>query len=469
MGNKLLLATIFGFALCFAQEAPQKLAVYVSGSDASINKSLSNKLLFAMSQSGKYAEIADPGSLQDELAKSGKSDIVSITQTAKRYGADYVCAVSMIETFGAYAISARIIRTSDSQLLKTGSVDHILKSLEDLTAVSNELAQQFLTPKNFVAPAKQCAKKYNVNELVFRLKENFPNKLKDCSSELAKDTVTTTPSMVQCTVDGIKKELPEGFPNMDKIVSSLTSFVQGFLNTTVEDGLLDSNKLVSAATNLNMGEFLSYVKKLAANECVVDKPYEPNVVVLADKDSSDNKEKKGEESNLSFGIRTGINFSHTYAKTSTKKGNYGSVAGVQAGFVADFAVNNWFHFQPGLMYIQKGMDDSSSSGTITTHNLTAHYIELPLLLSAKHAAFRFNVGPYLGFCMNSYAEFFSDMSFDVGLSMGIGFDIRKVFFIGTFYDYGFMDMSNKNGNKFYNKNDYKFYNRTLGFNVGINL
>jgi len=463
MGNKLLLATIFGFALGFAQEAPEKIAVYVSGaSEASVNKSLGNKLLFAMSQSGKYAEIADPGSFQDELAKGGKSDITNITQTAKRHGAGYVCVVSMIEAFGAYTISARVIRISDSQVLKTGAMDHALKSLEDLTAVSNGLAQQLLAPKNAVAPTKQCAKKYNVNELVFKIKESFPNKLKDCYSEFAKDTVAAS-FMTQCTVEEIKKELPEGFPNTDKIVGSLADYVQGFMNSTLEGGL-DSNKLVSAIANVNMGEFLSHIKKLAADECVVDKPYEPNVA-LADKGSPQITERRDVKSPRSFGVRTGINFSRAYAKYNLSdnngngKGNYGSIAGIQAGFITDFAINNWFHIQPGLMYIQKGMDDSS--GTIATHYLTSHYLELPLLLSAKLAAFRLNVGPYLGFCLDSYKEVFNDVSFDVGLSTGIGFDIKKFFYIGSFYDYGFINVSNKPG--------YKFYNRTLGFNVGINL
>jgi len=462
MGNKLTkitLAVVFGLALCFAQEPPEKIAVYVSGaSDASVNKSLGNKLLFAISQSGKYAEIADPVSFQDELAKSGRSDISSITQAARRYGAGYVCVVSMIEAFGAYSISARIVRLSDSQALKTGSMDHALKSLEDLTAVSNGLAQQLLMPKGAVAPAKQCAKKYNVNELVFKIRSNFTNKLSDCSSELAKDTVTAS-FVMQCTVDGIRKELPEGFPNLDNIVGSLSNFVQGFLNSALEGGRLDSTKLVNTAANVNMGEFLSYVKRLAKDECVVDKPYEPQPKVVADKGPSDNKEKKDEDRSTSFGIRTGINFSNADAKTPARKGSYGSIAGVQIGIVTDFTVSSWFHVQPGLMYIQKGMDESKDA--TTTNYLTAHYIELPLMASFKLAVLRLNVGPYLGLCLASRSDVFDDFSFDIGLGAGIGFDIKKLFYIGTFYDYGFADMSNIRG--------YKFYNRTFGFNLGINL
>jgi len=451
---------LFGLSICFSQETPEKLAVYVSGaSDASVNKSLSNKLLFTMSQSGKYAEIADPGLFQDEIAKSGKNDIVYIAQIAKRQNANHVCVVSMIEAFGAYSISARIIRVSDLQVLKTGVLDHSLKSLEDLTAVSNELTHQLLTPKNSAVSTKQCAKKYNINELVFKIKESFPNKVKECSSELAKDTVAAS-FVMQCTIDGMKKEFPEGFPNADKIASSLENFVQEFLNSTLKGGGLDSSKLVNAAVGVNMGEFLSHVKKLAKDECVVDKPY-PNVV--ADKESSsDNKEKK-EEKRSTFGVRTGINFSHTYAKYNLPddkgKGNYDNIAGFQVGLVADFTVSNWFHIQPGLMYIQKGMDDNDNSGAVTT--LNAHYLELPLLLSANLAGLRLNVGPYFGLCMSSSKEVFNDLGFDIGLSSSIGFDIRKIFYIGAFYDYGFANMSNKSG--------YKFYNRTFGFNWGINI
>jgi len=202
--TKITLTIIFEFALCFAQEsAPGKLAVYVSGAgEAAINKSLGSKLLVAMSQSGKYVEIADLGSFQDELAKSGKNDIATVSQAAKRHGADYVCTVSMTEVFGAHSITARLIKVADAQVVKTGSADRAIKSLEDLTAVSNELARQLLPPSATAVPPpveavpppvaaqKQCDRKYNINELLFKVKDGFPTQLKDCSSKLAKDMLT---------------------------------------------------------------------------------------------------------------------------------------------------------------------------------------------------------------------------------------------------------------------------------------
>jgi len=490
--TKIALITAFGLALCFAQETPEKLAVYVSGaSDAGVNKSLSGKLLSAMSQSGRYAEITDPAVFQDELAKSGKGDLASITQTAKRHGAGYVCVVSMTETFGAYSISARVVRISDSQIIKSGSADRTIKSLDDLTAVSNELASQLLPPVNSlpsplpvavaatskVAPVaaapKQCTKNYNINELLFKIKNGFPSKLKDCSSTLAKDMLNPFGKklepksfMTQCTVDGIKKDLPDGFPNTDKIVNSLSNFVQNLLNSAMAGGAVDPRKLLSAIGSMDVDALLSDVKKLASGDCVVDEPYSPSVGRYVKEEEKEAEDEDG-KSMVSFGIRAGMNFSHAYAEyveysyyesvSSVPKigrHNYGDILGMQLGFVVDFAVSSRFHIQPGFMYIRKGMEDGDGSA------VTAHYLEFPLLLSFKLDALRLNVGPYLDKCLTSDYGAFKNSDFDIGLSTGIGFDIG-LFYIGMFYDYGFFDMGDIPR--------YNYYNRTLGLNVGINL
>jgi len=121
--------------------------------------------------------------------------------------------------------------------------------------------------------------------------------------------------MMQCPVDGIKKELPEGFPNVDKILGSVTNFIQGILNTALAGGALDPKKLPSAVASMNIMELVSDVKKAAADECIVDEPYEPPVQPAGGtKESDSGKEKK--EGGTSFGIRIGLNYSHTYANTA---------------------------------------------------------------------------------------------------------------------------------------------------------
>ncbi|MCL1966852.1 MAG: PorT family protein [Fibromonadales bacterium] len=430
--------------------------------------------------------------------------MASIAQTAKRHGTEYICVVTMTEAFGAHSITARLARVSDLQVIKSGTTDRALKSFDDLTAVSNELARQLLPPGSYalptalaVAPAavaskeapvdappapagpKECDKTYNLNELIFKIKDGFPAKLKDCSSTLAKDMLTPATFgghklepksfLTQCAVDGVKKELPEGFPNKDKIVGSLTNFMQGIMNAALAGGAVDPKKLLSAVASMDIMGLVSDVKKLAADECVVDEPYEPPAAPAG----SDEDDEKKEKSSVSFGIRAGMNFSHTYAEYSfydpydtygihNGEGNYGDILGMQVGFVVDFPISDWFHLQPGLMYIQKGMKDASYSyddGRIST--ITAHYIEFPLLLSLKFSVLRLNVGPYIGWTLNN-PPFYAAL--DLGLSTGIGFDIG-MFYIGTFYDYGFWTQYGVVGSD----RNINTYNRTLGLNVGINL
>jgi len=195
------------------------------------------------------------------------------------------------------------------------------------------------------------------------------------------------------------------------------------------------------------------VPKLVANECVINEP-PPSAPVMNVVES--NSCKGNSNSLVTFGVRAGINLSHAYAKyelnNDNGSGDYGDILRMQLGFVIDIAASNRFHIQPGLMYIQKGMSDR--------HEITAHYIEFPLLLSLKFSVFRLGAGPYIGLCLNSNSRIFKDGEFDIGLNMGLGFDIG-MFYIGTFYDYGYVDMSNRN--------NYDFYNRTFGFNLGVNL
>jgi len=369
----LALTLSFLFANAFAQNESNKLAVYVYGaSEAAVNRTLSSKLLSALTYSGNYAEITDPGTFQDDLAKGNITQITPIAQAAKRNGADYVCVVAMTEAFGVYSIYARIIKASDSQVLKTGSTDNALKSMNDLTTASNELARQLLPPGSYVAapikfnaemansaianppsptttgaaaPIKfnvswnesessiattaataataatgQCAKTYNINELLSKLKDNFPSKLKDCSSKLAKDmALASSPFgkksaapepksfMSQCAKDGIKNDIPFGFPGTDQILMRVDNFVQNIMNIASAGGTLDPKKLISAVGSMDINGLLSDVKNLASIGCVVDEPYEP--IATSANNQATSSSQDGE--NFSSGERYGTWFLNT--------------------------------------------------------------------------------------------------------------------------------------------------------------
>jgi len=184
------------------------------------------------------------------------------------------------------------------------------------------------------------------------------------------------------------------------------------------------------------------------DECVVNEPYEPPV--RYEEYDDEDSDEKGEKSRVSFWIRAGINSSYTYAEhNSGASGDFGDIFGMQLGFALDFAVSDWFHIQPNLIYIQKGMKDNGT-------DFTSHYIELPLLLSIKSNTIpiRFSAGPYFGLCLDGYCD-----DYDFGLSAGVGFDIG-MFYIGLLYDYGLVR---------HFEYKYMLYNRTLGLNVGVNL
>ena len=499
---RLPLALIFAcFLSVFAQDEPEKaepkkFAVYVSGaSEAGINKSLGNKLLAAITKSGKYAEIGNPEAFYKELAKNNADDVSQITLTAKQHGADFLCVVSMAEAFGEYSISARIIKTADSKAIRTASLDRSMKSLDDLTKVSDELVSQLFqsqtrasSPSVTPVPAaaapeakKECTEKFNLNEIVFKIQNGFPTQLKDCSATLAKDmALAASPFgkksemkepkafMKQCVIDGIKRELPEGF-NAAQYVGNVEKFLHGILSAASgANGDLDVKKLSKAVGDMNIGDLLNGIRRLAdEDECMADEPYEPPAAFR----SKEKRSNKDDDGILSLGFRAGFNFSHLYAIYDngyrSTEGSYNSTAGFQAGLVLDIAASEIFHIQPGLMYIQKGAEDKGG-GTVTSH-----YINIPLLLSLKFSAFRFNAGPYFGVCLNDgfnggcSPDADLNSLFDFGFSTGLGFDIG-MFYIGAFYDYGLIGSSRyRHSSK--STREMISYNRTLGFNFGVNL
>ncbi|MDR2999654.1 MAG: PorT family protein [Fibromonadaceae bacterium] len=334
--------------------------------------------------------------------------------------------------------------------------------VEELTQETVPAAIAEATPAVATPPAvaeKQCESKLNINELIFKVQVGFPKQLKDCSSKLAKNmALQASPFfkgkkddpktfMMQCPMDGIKEQLPA---SAVEYVKSVESFIQGVLGA-----VNDPKAILSAVDGMNVNDLLVNIKNMVANDpCVVDEPFEPPVVVGGGED--DGERGKKENRSVWFGLRGGGNLSHLYADYNdsyrSASGSYEAAGGWQLGLVLDVALNDWFYLQPGVMFIRKGASRDND-------RVNAHYLEFPLLASLKFSAFRINAGPYYGICLGSSSEkkLFDN---DFGLSTGLGFDIG-MFYIGTFYDYGLIDMSKRN--------DLRLYNRTLGFNFGVNL
>lgn len=240
---------------------------------------------------------------------------------------------------------------------------------------------------------------------------------------------------------------------------------------------------------------------------------------MAGGSSNESSQAASDDGGVRIGIIAGVNLStfSTGSEGMDQTVEYGKGLGFQGGIAFDIPLSKAFYFQPGLMFIQKGMKDESTSydyeynnGVRTTKKyestitITANYIEIPLLFSVKSSvaegvAIRINVGPYLAYAIgdgnqeyerkrngekrseskklfkeecdeddydNSYycSEF---GKFDWGLSIGGGVQFSNVY-VGIFYDYGLADLLTIRTNEEYydDRNKQKISTRSMGINIG---
>jgi len=410
-------------------------------------------------------------SIVDRLGSQERAEMecraaTCLADLGRKISADYISQGRIGRFSGKLTIKVELYSVGNSNLL--GAITGDSKDLDGLLAILEAKAPKLFedmlevspapapAPEPVAAPAakKECVNKFNINELVSKIQSGFPAQLKDCSSTLAKNmALAASPFgkkaeqkepkafMTECTIDGIKQKLPLG---AEEYVRPIESFVQNILNAaSAADGSLDVKKLSGAIGGMNVNDLIDELKEKAANDpCVVDEPYES--LVAFEDEGGDSEKGDSDKSAFSLGLRAGLN---NYNLRSSHPTYSSSAIGFQLGLVLDMAVSNWFHLQPGLMYIQKGAEDYGT-----------HYIEVPLLLSLKLSVFRINAGPYFGICVSEPSDYMEVI--DIGISSGLGFDIGK-FYIGMFFDFGLVDISNRR--------DYEFYNNTFGFNAGVNL
>jgi len=416
-----------------------------------------------------------------ERAEKECREATCLADLGRKISADYISQGRIGRFSGKLTIEVELYSVRNGNLL--GAFTGDAKNLEGLLAILEAKAPKLfedisLPPEPVSKAKKKCANKFNINELVFNIENNFSGQLKDCSATLAKNTALAASPfgkkaeqkepkafMTECVVDGIKQKLPVG---SEEYVKPVEGFMQNLLNAaSVAGGGLDLKKLSGAIGGMNVNGLIDELKDKAANDpCVVDKPYEPYVASESEEDSEDGEGKKV----FSLGFRGGFNFSHMYATYDNGyykgSGSYKPTPGFQLGLVFDWALSDWFHIQPGIMYIIKGTDSEIFNSVNAKDFDQFGYIEVPLLLSLKFSALRINAGPYFGsnFIGGGSMREEYESFFDFGLSGGLGFDIGR-FYIGVFYDYGLIESYRRiEVNSHLNA-----YNRTLGFNFGVNL
>ena len=143
--------TILLLALAMTTMAQQKkVAVYVMGADAGMNKVLGSKLVSAIARSEEYSAIERTAAFLAELSKeqdyqrTGAVDESELSRLGKQFGVQYVCVAVFTKAFDEDYITARLIDVESAQVERTASTNAAIRDLESLVYAANSLSTELL-------------------------------------------------------------------------------------------------------------------------------------------------------------------------------------------------------------------------------------------------------------------------------------------------------------------------------------
>jgi hypothetical protein len=145
--KKILLPFLLFCALNVAAQE-QNVAVYVTGPQPGINKILGDQFVKSFAQSGDYKAIERTASFLTELNKEqsyqegGAVDNNQITRLGKQFGAQLVCVVEVLDAFGQYYISARLIAVETAEVLNSSNAYSKLDNLQEVITVASSMAEE---------------------------------------------------------------------------------------------------------------------------------------------------------------------------------------------------------------------------------------------------------------------------------------------------------------------------------------
>ena len=130
--------------------AQQKIAVYVTGEDAGVNKVVASKLVGAIARTDEFSVVERSSEFQAALTseqlyeRTGEVDENEIARLGKQYGVSLVCVANIFQAFNEQYISARIIDVESAQVIRTASSSGSVKSLPDLINAASNLASDLV-------------------------------------------------------------------------------------------------------------------------------------------------------------------------------------------------------------------------------------------------------------------------------------------------------------------------------------
>lgn len=131
-------------------DGKKKIAVYVTGSDAPVNKVIGNRLVSTIVRQGKYTAIERSEEFLTQLQKeyayqqSGNVDAKQISRLGKQFGVDIVCVAEILEVLNTYDITVKLIDVETAEITNMTQAYSNLKSVGDLTEAVNKLTAELL-------------------------------------------------------------------------------------------------------------------------------------------------------------------------------------------------------------------------------------------------------------------------------------------------------------------------------------
>lgn len=147
--KKLFILLLSALSLTAVAE-PKKVAVYVTGDDAGINKVLGNKLVSAIGRDEKYSVIERTDDFLAAIAKeqsyqrTGAVDDEEISKIGKQFGVEFVCVTTINNAFDIPYISARMIDVETAEIEGAANCSNKLTSGKDVMNIGDTLANRLL-------------------------------------------------------------------------------------------------------------------------------------------------------------------------------------------------------------------------------------------------------------------------------------------------------------------------------------
>ncbi|MDM8209000.1 porin family protein [Bacteroides gallinaceum] len=155
-------------------------------------------------------------------------------------------------------------------------------------------------------------------------------------------------------------------------------------------------------------------------------------------------------SQVRWDVKFGMNFSN-----QTKSDDAKALPGFTMGVGADYAFNENWSFQPGLMFTSKGYKVKESGEKFTARPI---YLDIPILAAYKfdiadNTKFVINAGPYLAIGLGGKSKWHVDGAngsklfdsdegdwkrFDLGLQWGVGVELGEHYLVNFTAQHGFI-------------------------------